>query len=69
MSVIRSQCQSDKEYIIGLRNEFAAAALRAGLDASFLETAMTEEECELRIKNAAVLSYKLADAMLAESNK
>lgn len=54
-----------------LRDYLASSALRgmAGhLEAMFLK-ATTTEECELEILNAAVLSYRIADAMLREREK
>ena len=62
-------CNTFLPFGMSLRDYFAAMALKAGLSSSFLETAWTQEECEVRIINAAVLSYRLADAMLAERAK
>ncbi len=55
---------------ISLRDYFAAHAIQAGLDpTTFLMGAMSNEEAELAIINAAALAYRLADAMLAEREK
>ena len=48
-----------------LRDYFAAKALGGIATVDILKSAMTEEECELVLVNAAELSYRLADAMLA----
>jgi hypothetical protein len=52
-----------------LRDYFAAKALSGISNQMMLENAMTIEQCELELINAATLSYRLADAMLAEREK
>ena len=61
MSVIRSQCQSDKEYVQALRDEFAATAMQ-GLVTTVLKP----------WDNATLVAhyaYVLADSMLKERSK
>lgn len=60
MTVIRSQCKDDAEYLTALRDDFAAAAF-SGL-ASANKPYLPLNEC-------AELAYKCADAMLAERDK
>ncbi len=52
-----------------LRDYFASHVLAAGLDFQFLVTAKDNKDCEWLITNAAVLSYRIADAMLKERQK
>lgn len=47
-----------------LRDYFAAKALSGIANQRMLEHAMTPEDCDLEIINAAALSYWLADAMI-----
>jgi hypothetical protein len=49
---------------MSLRDYFAAQALSVLNYHNILAAAMNEEEAKLQIQNAAVLSYRLADAML-----
>ena len=52
-----------------LRDYFAAQALSMLNYHNILAAAVTAQETEWAIQNAAVLSYRLADAMLAERAK
>lgn len=54
MSVIRSQCKDEAEYLQALRNDFAAAAMQALIIAS--------KSC--RPPQAARFAREMADAML-----
>ncbi len=49
---------------MSLRDYFAAQALSGIAHDEMLASAITDEECQLLIDNAANLSYRLADAML-----
>jgi hypothetical protein len=52
------------DYGMSLRDYFAAKALCAAVSRDMLINCETEHDCALEIMNAAVLSYRLADAML-----
>ena len=58
MSVIRSQCKDEAEYLQALRDEFAAKAMQAFVGLDHMANADVVKE-----------SYAIADAMLAERAK
>ena len=61
MSVIRSQCENENEYLTALRDDFAAAALQGYLAAG--NTGGWTQEMQ------AQRSYLYADAMIKERDK
>jgi len=61
MSVIRSQCVSDAEYIKSLRDDFAAKAMLGILSGPASREGATMQEWF----DIAPVAYQLADAMLA----
>jgi hypothetical protein len=54
---------------MSLRDYFAGQSLAMINYHNILLTALNEMDSALAIQNAAVLSYRLADAMLAQRNK
>ena len=68
-SVCPTHYTSEMAEGMSLRDYFAAKALAAGLHPDFLSHQFTEVDIALWIQNAAALSYRLADAMLAERAK
>ena len=53
---------------MALRDYFAAHAAACIWHHNFLAFSMTANECQEQIQNAAVLSYRIADAMLEVRN-
>jgi hypothetical protein len=60
MSVIRSQCKSDEEYLLALRDDFAAKAMQQ------LVLSVFKQE---HVDGIVSASYIIADAMLKERAK
>ncbi|MFA6204191.1 MAG: hypothetical protein WC710_13525 [Gallionella sp.] len=60
MSIIRSQCKDDEEYLCALRDEFAAKAMQ-GMYAS----SQYGEHLPSQIDAVAAFAYQVADAMFA----
>lgn len=56
-------------FTIQLRDYFAAQAASCIVHHNFLLQAMTNEEAALAITNVAALSFRIADALLAEREK
>ena len=59
----------NRDYGLSMRDYFAALALQGIVDRNMLENAMTNEQVDLHIMNAAALAYRLSDAMLYERDK
>ena len=66
MSVIRSQCKDEAEYITALRDEFAAQSLMGILSDP---TVQCEESWNIFKATIAERSYEFADAMLTARSK
>jgi hypothetical protein len=63
------ECGEYTQYVesvggMSLRDYFAAKALFAAVSRDMFINCETEHDCALEIMNAAVLSFRLADAML-----
>lgn len=60
----QSETMVDINEGLSLRDYFAAKALGGIANQVMLENAITDDQCESEIINAAALSYRLADAMI-----
>lgn len=69
MTVIRSQCENDEEYLAALRDDFAAAALQ-GMCATMTPIEIGQRADKvLGGARISVAAYVMADAMLLEREK